>query len=162
MFDKVKKWFRNNLNVSISVTPERKRVYVDMDGVLCDYWKRFYELQNEYIKLPQTTYGFYTSLEPIPGAIESFRWLEERYDVYILTRPSYQNPLCYTEKRVWVEKHFGLETTKKLIICWDKELLRGDYLIDDHDYRFDGELIRFGTDEFRDWEKVKEYLKLKK
>ena len=51
---------------------KQKRIYVDMDGVLCDYWKRFYELQNTYIRLPQTTYGFYTSLEPIKDAIETF------------------------------------------------------------------------------------------
>ena len=51
--------------------------------------------------------------------------------------------------------------TKKLIICWDKGLLKGDYLIDDHEYDFDGELIRFGSDEFRNWEIVKDYLKTK-
>ena len=28
---------------------KRKRIFCDMDGVLCDYWKRFYELQNGYI-----------------------------------------------------------------------------------------------------------------
>ena len=72
------------------------------------------KLKNDFVPNPQTTYGFYTSLPPIPGAIETYKWLEENYDVCILTRPSYWNPLCYTEKRVWVENHLGLETCRKL------------------------------------------------
>lgn len=150
----------------------RKRVYVDMDGVLCDYWKRFYELQNGYIKLPQTTYGFYTSLEPIEGAIETYKWLEEHFDVWILTRPSYQNPLCYTEKRVWVEENLGIKAAQRTIICWNKGLLKGDYLIDDTlieklmeddpDFElqttFEGEFMHFGTD-YKDWKSVKTTLK---
>ena len=153
----------------------RKRVYVDMDGVLCDYWKRFYELQNGYIKLPQTTYGFYTSLEPIEGAIESFKWLEEHFDTWILTRPSYQNPLCYTEKRVWVEENLGIKAAQRLIICWNKGLLKGDYLIDDTlidakliaelreddpefelQIPFEGEFMHFGTD--YNWKSAKQHL----
>jgi len=150
----------------------KKRVYVDMDGVLCDYWKRFYELRNEYIRLPQTTYGFYTSLEPIEGAIETYKWLEQHFDVWILTRPSYQNPLCYTEKRVWVEKYLGLKAAQRTIICWNKGLLKGDYLIDDTlieklmeddpDFElqtpFEGEFMHFGTD-YKDWKSVKTTLK---
>ena len=149
----------------------KKIVYVDMDGVLCDYWKRFHELQNESIILPQTTYGFYTSLEPIEGAIEAYKWLEEHFDVYILTRPSYQNPLCYTEKRVWVEKYLGIKAAQRLIICWNKGLLRGEYLIDDTlIYRgkteeqrllqtpFEGRFMHFGAD-YKNWESTKQQLK---
>ena len=145
---------------------KKKIIYCDMDGVLCDYWKRFYELQNNLIRLPQTTYGFYTSLEPIEGAIETFNWLNNNFDVWILTRPSYQNPLCYTEKRVWVENYLGIEVAKKLIICWDKGLLKGDYLIDDTinveskldlQTKFEGEFLHFGSDKFIDWKSVKKY-----
>ena len=141
-----------------------KRIYVDMDGVLCDYWKRFHELQTNMIRLPQTTYGFYTSLEPIEDAIETFNWLNENFDVWILTRPSYQNPMCYTEKRVWVEKYFGLEVAKKLIICWDKGLLKGDFLIDDTinveskldlQTKFEGEFMHFGSEKTPDWKAVR-------
>jgi 5'(3')-deoxyribonucleotidase len=133
---------------------------------MCDYWKRFFELQSNYIRLPQTTYGFYTSLEPIEGAIETFNWLNNNFDVWILTRPSYQNPLCYTEKRVWAENYLGIEVAKKLIICWDKGLLKGDYLIDDTinveskldlQTKFEGEFLHFGSDKFPNWKSVKKY-----
>jgi hypothetical protein len=150
----------------------KKRVYVDMDGVLCDYRKRFEELKSEITPFPQITYGFYTSLEPIEGAIEAYKQLEEKYDVWILTRPSYQNPMCYTEKRVWVEQHLGLKAAQKLIICWNKGLLKGDYLIDDtiiylaktqeeRDYLqtpFEGKFIHYGSPQYRTWMLVKEEL----
>lgn len=136
----------------------RKRVFIDMDDVLCDFKGQYNKLKTDFVPNPQTTWGFFTNLPEIEGSIETFRWLETKFDVYILTRPSYMNPLCYTEKRVWVENHLGLETCKKLIICYDKSLLKGDFLIDDNIHEgFEGELIHFGTDQFPNWESVKNY-----
>lgn len=139
---------------------KRKIVYVDMDDVLCDYVTERNKklLENPDILYPQSQYGFFTNLEPIEGAIEGVNYLRTKFDVYILTRPSYKNPLCYTEKRIWIEKHFGLEFCKNLIIAYDKSLLRGDYLIDDVRWDdFEGKQLLFGSDEFKNWEKVKEY-----
>lgn len=137
-----------------------KRVFIDMDNTLCDYSGQFEKMRKlrPEILYPQSQYGFFANLEPLSGAIEAYKTLEEYYEVYILTAPSYKNPLCYTEKRVWVEKHLGLETTPNLIICQRKELLKGDYLIDDHLYNFEGELIHFGTAKFPDWERVLQHL----
>lgn len=131
-----------------------------MDDVLCDYVAERNKklLENPDILYPQSQYGFFTNLEPIEGAIEGVNYLRTKFDVYILTRPSYKNPLCYTEKRIWIEKHFGLEFCKNLIIAYDKSLLRGDYLIDDVRWDdFEGKQLLFGSDEFKNWEKVKEY-----
>lgn len=108
-------------------------IYVDMDDTLCDYQKAYSEaLKREpETKWPQSQYGFFANLEPLENAIAGINFLAEDNDVYILTRPSVLNPLCYTEKRVWVEKHLGLKWCERLIICPDKSLMYGDYLIDD-------------------------------
>jgi 5'(3')-deoxyribonucleotidase len=137
----------------------RKRIFIDMDDTLCQFSKRYAEKRKSHpeIAYPQSQYGFFANLEPIPGAIEAYKTLEKSYDVFILTAPSYLNPLCYTEKRVWVEKHLGLETTPNLIICQRKEFLMGDYLIDDHFYPFEGKMMLFGSAEFSDWETVLKY-----
>lgn len=140
----------------------KKRVFIDMDNTLCDYTGRFKAIQaesDEHIPYPQSQYGFFSSLDPLPGAIDAYHTLEEYYEVYILTAPSYLNPLCYTEKRVWVEQHLGLLTTRNLIICQRKGLLKGDYLIDDHPYpEFEGEQLLFGQAPFEQWQQVLDYL----
>ena len=137
-----------------------KRVYIDMDGVLCKYHEEFLKMVqlNPKIQYPQTQYGFYVSLPEVEGAIEAYLELEKYYDVWILTRPSWQNPLCYSEKRVWVEQHLSKEHCKKLILCYDKSLLKGDYLIDDNSYDFEGQSILFKSKEFPDWKTVLDVL----
>lgn len=141
---------------------ERKpRIYVDMDDTLCICFSEMKRMlqENPKIGYPQATYGFFTNLKPKTGAIEGFKFLYEHFDVWILSRPSYRNPLCYTEKRVWVENHLGLDVCEKLILCSDKSLLKGEYLIDDNFWSFDGKLIQIGTSEFPTWTEIINYFK---
>jgi 5'-nucleotidase len=144
-------------------------VYVDMDDVLCDYTRSYHEALtiNPDIKYPQSQYGFFVNLPVIEDAVDAVNALmqSKNYGVYILTAPSTRNPFSYTEKRVWIEQHFGYEFVEKLIICSNKGLLKGDYLIDDNisgkgQESFEGKLIHFCTKEFPCWNAVKEQLKL--
>ena len=137
-----------------------------MDDVLCAFTRRSQQIKSRYpeVAYPQSLYGFFSKLPEIEGAIESLNFLRkcEEFDVYILTAPSVWNPLCYTEKRIWVEEHLGMEMVNKLIISPHKGLNKGDYLIDDHTEgrgqdSFEGTLIHFGSSEFPDWKTVKDY-----
>lgn len=135
----------------------RGRIYIDMDDTICDFFGAAATavIKTPEIAYPQSQYGFFTNLRPISGAVGAVLLLSKSYDIWFATRPSYENPLCYTEKRVWIEKHFGLEWCKKLIIIPDKSLLKGDILIDDTIWSgFEGEQIHFGTAEFPNWEAV--------
>lgn len=139
--------------------------YVDMDDTLCDFagQAQIDIMLNPSIRYPQATYGFFTKLKPLPDAIESMHELVAMgHDVWILTRPSVLNPMCYTEKRVWVENHLGLDFCHRLILCPDKARVgsEGDILIDDMvwDY-FKGEQIIFGSPEFKNWKSIMEYIK---
>jgi len=141
----------------------KKIVYVDMDGVIADFYKSHKEKQTPDMKYPQAEYGFFLNLEEIPNAIYNMKLLEDIYDVYILTAPSEINPLCYTEKRLWIEQHLGSEWINKLIISPHKHLNIGDYFIDDKTSGkgqdiFDGELIHFGSDKYPNWGSVVKYL----
>jgi 5'(3')-deoxyribonucleotidase len=142
----------------------KKRIYIDMDGVLCDFFgaakKALLETPDQ--KYPQSKWGFFLKLEEIEGAISSFRKLQEKYDVWILTRPSFRNINCYSEKAQWIWDHLDYDVVEKTIMCGDKSLLKGDYLIDDtnnaNQDKFEGEWIHFGSDKFPNWDKVVEYL----
>lgn len=141
-----------------------------MDDVLCNFTTaRKNALKvNPAIQYPQCQYGFFRNLKPIKGGIEVVKLLmiQKIFEVYILTAPSVLNPLCYTEKRLWIEDYFGMEMVNRLIISPNKGLNKGDYLIDDNDSgkgqeNFEGELLKFGGEEFADWESVLEYFKTK-
>ena len=136
-------------------------IYIDMDDVLCKYTEAHKAsiVKQPEIEFPQSIKGFFENLEPMEDAIESVQKLRQEFDVYILTAPSTRNPLSYTEKRLWIEKYFDYEFTKKLIIRSNKGLLKGDVLIDDHcegkgQESFEGKLIHYGTESFLNWKKV--------
>ena len=143
-----------------------KVIYIDMDDVLCDFIGSYNKKIAEHpeSKYPQSQYGFWRELPPLEGALDAVNFLinSPKFDVYILTAPSIMNPLCYLEKRLWVEDYFGIELVNKLIISPNKALNKGDYLIDDYDKgkgqdKFEGKLIHFGSNKYQDWSSVIEY-----
>ena len=142
----------------------KKRIYIDMDGVICDFKKGIQDgiIKFAKHKYQQSRYGFFIGLEPMVGAIDAVLWLSEHFDVYFLTRPSVQNLSCYSEKALWIQNHFGPEYLERLIISPDKSLLKGDYLIDDSilngQKEFEGVFIQFNLNPyFNDWNTVLKY-----
>ena len=136
----------------------------DLDGVLADFDTRHAQFQELGIKGSKmwTHPELYKDLDPIPGAIEAWHALQEKYDCYILSTPPWSSPTAWSEKRVWVEKYLGKSSKKKLILCHNKGLVAGKYLIDDRIANgvedFEGEHIHFGTEKFPDWETVVKFL----
>lgn len=145
----------------------KKIIYVDMDDVLADFTSahRSMRRRTPEITYPQSVVGFFEHLTPIANAVESVNILrnESKFDLYVLTAPSCRNVHSYAEKRIWIEKYFDYEFTKKLIICANKSLLKGDVLIDDHlqgkgQEGFGGELIHYGSEKCPNWASVMAYL----
>jgi 5'(3')-deoxyribonucleotidase len=88
-----------------------------------------------------------------------------KYELLIATAAPWGNPYASTDKRYWIEKYFGRLFHKKMVITHRKDLLLGDYLIDDRTANgageFTGELIHFGWNyekkvwnEYPDWDSV--------
>jgi 5'(3')-deoxyribonucleotidase len=73
--------------------------------------------------------GFCASLEPIPGAQQGLRALQEIADVYIITSPMPSETWVH-ERDAAIEKYFGINR-KDIGHIHNKWLVRGDVLIDD-------------------------------
>ena len=137
-----------------------------MDNVLVDFpsgiSKLSQEVINEYESNLDEVPNIFSLMEPLEGAIDSFKILSQRYDTYILSTAPWKNSSAWSDKVKWVKKYLGESAYKRLILTHHKNLNHGDYLIDDRTKNgageFKGELIQFGTDKFPDWKSVCSYL----
>ena len=146
-----------------------KIIYIDLDGVIADFDKgrSAHPLSGvtPYIGRPDILPGVYKDLEPIEDAIDSVNFLlnDEQFNVYFLSTAPWDNPDAWTHKRLWIAKFFKEKLIRKrLILCHHKNLLIGDYLIDDRRFNgaseFTGEWIHFGSDKFPNWKSVIKYI----
>jgi len=145
----------------------KKTLYIDMDNVLVDFSSGMDAcdpaLLKQYEGHPDEIPGIFGLMQPMPGAVEAYRELSEIFDTYIASTAPWNNVQAWTEKRIWVEAYLGEPAQKRLILTHHKNLLRGDFIVDDRTRRgvdrFEGEHVHFGTERFPDWEAVLEHLR---
>jgi 5'-nucleotidase len=152
----------------------RKTVYIDMDNVLVNFQtgidRLSEQIKQEYEGRLDEVPGIFGLMEPMTGAFNAVKNLNEYFDLYVLSTAPWRNPSAWSDKAIWIQKYFGSEPGsifyKKLIISHHKNLNKGDFLIDDREKNgandFEGELILFGSERFKDWGIVTEYLMNKK
>lgn len=148
-----------------------------MDGVLVDLQKEidiwFINHPNlilKYRDCPDEIPGIFRTPLPIEGAVEAIKELalSGKYELIIATAAPWGNPDSSTDKRYWIEKYFGTYFKKQMIVTHRKDLLMGDYLIDDRlangASEFHGKLLPFGynyeTKKWNEYKTWKEILKL--
>lgn len=144
----------------------KKRILVDMDGVLSNIYAQFskYELEQTGTLInPNDTRGmteqegFVNSLEHVvqkgfwrtipvmPNAIEALKKLNDKYEIFIVSS-AMEYPNSLEEKYYWMEEHFPFISWRQLVLCGSKIMAKGDIMIDDHfknlDY-FEGRTVLF-------------------
>lgn len=142
-------------------------VYVDMDNVLVNFQSGIdaisEDLQKEYKGRLDEVPGIFSKMIPNEGAIEGYEYLCKKYEVYILSTAPWENPSAWSDKLLWVKKFLGEVAHKRLILSHHKNLLNGQYIIDDRLVRgvskFNGKHIYFGQLGFESWKEVIDYLK---
>ena len=149
----------DNINMINKKVLKKKIIYIDMDGVLVDFnqaledwFEKHPHLKERYKDNPDHIQGIFRNPKPIDGAIEAVKKLHEsgKYELFIATSAPWGNPMSLSDKRFWIEDYFGEMFHKRLFTTHRKDLLVGDYLIDDRlkngAGEFSGELLRFGYD----------------
>jgi 5'-nucleotidase len=145
-------------------------IYVDMDGVLADFHTKRdnlpQQIKDAYENRADLIPNFFRDLPLIPGAKEAMKVLNEHFDVYILSTPPWGNPTAWSDKRLWIGEHFPY-MWKKIILSHNKGLMKGEFLIDDTDYRGQKDFvngvgekahIHFGQPGLENWDKVMDYI----
>lgn len=156
-------WMQESDNNQDSV-----RIFVDMDGVLCNFEKRFQDLNKEHLTSSEyeSKYGdksiwpiidadgeaYWTEMPWMPDGQEMWQYVE-KYNPTILSAPS-RNPTSKSGKVQWLENHIklpnyqvqtkakqGWDGVSKIILNSDKwRYATGsmDVLIDDTPKKIDG------------------------
>lgn len=145
-----------------------KLLFIDLDGVVADFVSAMNTHPKKeispYDEHPDTIPHIFRDLKPIKGAIKGVNILLDatNYNVYFLSTAPWDNPSAWTDKRLWIEEQFGEKINRRLILTHRKDLVKGDILIDDRPNNgakdFEGELIKFGSTEYPNWNAVLDYL----
>lgn len=165
-------------NITTYNKMKKRKIFVDMDGVLVDFESGIDKLDEATIReyaddgngkphyddVP----GIFSLMDPIPGAIEAIHELQKMgYDLYILSTAPWGNPSAWSAKVKWVTEHLDDVFHKKVIITHCKGLLsanEGAYLIDDRtghgasDFE-DRHIQIFHSSRFPDWKSVVDFFR---
>jgi len=103
------------------VTFKVREQYVPLFG---DYF-------GEIIKSIETENGFFRALPAVAGSIEAVLEIAKKNDVFITSSPLKEQKYSAPEKYEWIGINIGAEWKQRLILTYDKTLVKGDILIDD-------------------------------
>ena len=144
----------------------KKRILIDMDGVLADVYQPLMEYQytkrEKYISAEQlngikeseafpdlkeivTQNRFFYHAPLMAASIEGLKYLNDKYEVLIVSAAT-EFPGCINDKQQWLEEHFPFINHRQMIFCGRKDCVMGDIMIDDHPKNLDyfmGEKILF-------------------
>ncbi|RYY55429.1 MAG: 5'(3')-deoxyribonucleotidase [Chitinophagaceae bacterium] len=141
----------------------KKRIAVDMDGVLADVFEQFLDwderehgtrqVREKLLGLKELevfksarkhlyTEKFFRSLKVMEHSQEVLKRIHDHYDLYIVSAAT-EFPQSLPEKQEWLLEHFPFIGWEKIVFCGSKQIIQADIMIDDHfknlDY-FTGEL----------------------
>jgi 5'(3')-deoxyribonucleotidase len=125
-----------------------------MDGVLVDFTSAidlidsdtYQKYESELDNVP----GIFSKMKPDEDMVDLYNKLDsdDRFDCYVLSTAPWDNPTAWCDKLEWIKKYLP-SAHKKLILSHNKNLNKGDYLIDDRTKNgageFDGVLLLYGT-----------------
>lgn len=133
-----------------------ERVIIDMDEVIADpmgamiaWYEKEHGLPVDFSKMkgswlpgfPEQHHkmirerlyetGFFRSLPVMKDAVDVLKEMNQRYEIFIVSAAT-EFPNSLKDKLDWLLEHFPFFTWKQLVLCGEKRMVYGDYMIDDH------------------------------
>lgn len=130
----------------------RKRIAVDMDGVLADVTEHFITYherdfgerltRKEMVGRPELdsfprvreyvfTEGFFRTAPVVPGSQDVLYRLHQAHEVFIVSAAT-EFPQSLPEKQAWLNEHFPFISWQQMVFCGLKTVIQADVMIDDH------------------------------
>lgn len=75
--------------------------------------------------------GFFRHLPVMEDSVDVLRRLNEKYEVFIVSA-AMEFPNSLKDKYDWLMEHFPFFTWRQLALTGSKDLVSGDFMIDDH------------------------------
>jgi 5'-nucleotidase len=105
---------------------------VDRDKMLVGSWiKGFPDEHQDMILERLKGPGFFRHLPVMKDSIDVLRELNNRYEVFIVSA-AMEFPNSLKDKLEWLMDHFSFLTWRQVAFCGSKDLICGEYMIDDH------------------------------
>jgi 5'-nucleotidase len=134
-----------------------ERIIIDMDEVIADpmgemisWYNKEYGLPIDYQKMlggswvkgfpadhqplireRLDTEGFFRRLPVMKDAVNVLEKMNNQYEIFIVSAAT-EFPNSLKDKLEWLLEHFPFLSWRQLVLCGDKRLVSGDYMIDDH------------------------------
>lgn len=102
-----------------------------------DLCKAFPTLTKEQIHAPLVEDDFWKTVRPMDGAEDALKWMiDEGHKVYIVTASAYKTIEAKMENLLF--KYFPFISWENVIITSNKQMVKGDILIDDAPHNLEG------------------------
>lgn len=130
----------------------KKRIAVDMDGVLADVYSQFaaYHERDAGIRpdprtldglaefeafpngrLHVNTRGFFRTVPLVTGSQQVLEQLNKRHTIFIVSA-AMEFPNSLDDKYEWLREHFPFVGWRQIVFCGTKDVVDADIMIDDH------------------------------
>ena len=125
-------WFNDKIDDTKEYRPKYNHLLPEN---MIDYsvWKCYGFRESEGEKLLHEMFDvhlFWQRMDPMYGAVNVIKRLNEKFEIYIATLPQY-NGVCVQERVDWLKVHLPFIPESKFIFIHNKDILHGDILVDD-------------------------------
>ncbi len=105
---------------------------VDWDKMLEGSWVKGFPGEHQALVMERLRApGFFRHLPVMEDSVEVLRELNRQYEVFIVSA-AMEFPNSLKDKLDWLLEHFPFFTWRQLALTGSKDLVHGEYMIDDH------------------------------